>query len=393
MELNNNIRQFGEAVLQSVSDNIFVSLTLGNYKGSDETIKNIYIKRILIKNEERLSFTYRHKTNDIVKNYTIKESAGLIEKQLNEGFKTATLFTTARDLVFDNSSGKSLIKELPPTKTALPSLKHDVVKNHIISAKGKPYLTALNITDAAGNVYKATQDKYKQINHYVEILSSLIKEIPEKEMLQVVDMGAGKGYLTFALYDYLTNVLKLKAAVTGVEFRPDLVKLCNTIAAKSNFSSLRFEEGTIENYKTAQTDILIALHACDTATDDAIAKGILTGASLIVVAPCCHKQIRREIEKSKVNNELEFITRHGIFMERQAEMITDAIRAMVLEYYGYKTKVFEFITDAHTPKNIMIAGIKNNKLPYKNAAVLEKINAAKSFFGINAHRLEKIMGV
>jgi len=394
MELQENIVAFTTAIRQSINDNTFVSVTCGNYAGADEMLKNIYIKRILIKSEEKLSFTYRYKTKDIVKNHSVAEAVELIGKQLNEGFNSATLFTTQFDLLFQQTKGvKSDIKKNAPTKKELPSLSHDATKNRLIQAKGKTYLTELKITDAAGNVYKATQDKYKQINHYIEILSSLIKELPAKPLLKVVDMGAGKGYLTFALYDYIKNVLGLNADVTGVEYRADLVALCNAIAKKSDFTNLHFVEGSIEKFETDNTDILIALHACDTATDDAICKGIKTNAELIVVAPCCHKQIRREMEKGKIKNDLGFILQHGIFMEREAEMVTDSIRALILEYFGYKTKVFEFITDAHTPKNIMIVASKNKNVPYKSEAVLQKIKDAKSYFGIGYHHLEKIMGI
>jgi hypothetical protein len=206
-------------------------------------------------------------------------------------------------------------------------------------------------------------------------------------------MGSGKGYLTFALYDYLTNVLKLKAEVTGVEFRPELVELCNKIAGNTGFNQLRFEQGTIEKFDTKEIDILIALHACDTATDEAIFKGISAGAGLIVVAPCCHKQIRRQVESGKKGNDLDFLTKYGIFLERQCEMVTDGIRALILEYFGYKTKVFEFISDAHTPKNVMVVGIKNQKPQPKDERILKKIKESKTFFGIEYHHLEKLMGI
>ncbi|HMG83845.1 MAG TPA: SAM-dependent methyltransferase [Ferruginibacter sp.] len=394
MNSSDSIISFIRSIDQAIADNSFVSITLGNYKGLEPALKNIYIKKTLIKKEEKLSFTYRYQTRDIVKNFAMPEAMENITKALHEGFKFATVFTTQFDLIIEQTKNETYsLKKIAATKTDLPSLQHDKEKKRLIDTNNKPYLHELKITDAAGNVFKATQDKYRQINHYIEILSSLIKELPEKKILNVVDMGSGKGYLTFALYDYLTNVLDVNVQVTGVEFRADLVKLCNHIAANSNFKKLHFEEGTIDSYDGNDTNILIALHACDTATDDAIQKGITANADLIVVAPCCHKQIRREIEKHKTPNDVDFITKHGIFLERQAEMVTDSIRAMVLEYFGYKTKVFEFITDAHTPKNIMIVGIKNNALPYKSPAVLDKIHAAKKYFGVEVHHLEKTMGI
>lgn len=385
-----HLATFIQTIHESLLDNSFVKISLGNYKGAEEQLKNIYIKRVLIKKEEKLSFTYRYKTRDIVKNFGVAEGIGLIEKALQEGFHIATLFSTQFDLIIEKINHKTVLRKNASTNPNATSLEHDKAKNRLIKPQKKPYLHELKITDEEGNVYKNAQDKYRQINHYVEILSTLIKDIPTQNLLKVADMGSGKGYLTFALYDYLTNVLKLEAEVTGVEFRPDMVQLCNRIAQNTGFEKLNFVEGTIEDYNSIGTNILIALHACDTATDDAIYKGITAEADLIVVAPCCHKQIRREIEKHKASNELDFLTKYGIFLERQAEMVTDGIRAMILEYFGYKTKVFQFISDAHTPKNVLVVGIRNPKAQQKNPEILEKLKATKAYFGIEYHHLEKL---
>ena len=392
--MNEKITGFIEACENSISDLTFVKLSLGNYKGSEENLKNIYLKRILIKGEEKLSFTYRYKTRDIVKNYAIPEGIGKVSDFLIQDFYVATLYTTAFDLAYENLHNKKFIlKRNNPTNILVPLPDHDRTKKRLISTSEKPYLTELKITDENGKVLVNAQDKYKQINHYIEILSSLLKEIPASETVKVVDMGSGKGYLTFALYDYLTNVLKIDNEVIGVEFRQELVDLCNKITANTGFTKLGFQQGTIENFDSAGTNVLIALHACDTATDDAISKGISANADLIVVAPCCHKQIRRQLEAHKTSNDLDFLTKYGIFLERQAEMVTDGIRALILEYFGYKTKVFEFISDAHTPKNVMIVGIRNPKSTMKDKHILQKIKDAKAYFGIEYHHLEKIMGI
>jgi len=392
--MNEKITGFIEACKNSLSDLTFVKLSLGNYKGTEENLKNIYVKRILIKNEEKLSFTYRYKTRDIVKNFSISEGTSKVQEAMSNGFRVATLLTTGFDLSYENLHDKKFIlRKNPPSILTVPSADHDRNKNRLISSNDKPYLTELKITDENGKVLVNSQDKYKQINHYIEILSSLLKEIPSSETVKVVDMGSGKGYLTFALYDYLTNVLKIDAEVTGVEFRQDLVDLCNKIAVNTGFKKLGFQQGTIENFDSTGTNILIALHACDTATDDAIFKGISAGADLIVVAPCCHKQIRRQMETHKTSNNLDFLIKYGIFLERQAEMVTDGIRALILEYFGYKTKVFEFISDAHTPKNVMIVGIKNPNSQEKDIRILEKIKEARSYFGIEYHHLEKLLKI
>ena len=391
--MNPKIEQYIQTIQESIFDNTFIKISLGNYKGSEVDLKNIYIKRILIKKEEKLSFTFRYKTRDIVKNYAIAEGITLVETYLQTGFRVGMLFTNEFELSLEHlNNQKVILRETESlNKKIKVSLEHDRPKKRLIQTTEKSYLHELKITDLSGNVYKNAQDKYRQINHYVDILSSLIKELPDRDLLKVVDMGSGKGYLTFALYDYLTNILQKNTSIIGVEFRPDMVELCNGIAQKTGFENLNFVQGTIEDYDSADTNILIALHACDTATDDAISKGISAQADLIVVAPCCHKQIRREMEKNKAKNDLDFLLKYGIFMERQAEMVTDGIRALILEYFGYKTKVFEFISDAHTPKNVLIVGIKGKTNPKKQEEILLKIKATKEYFGIGYHHLEKTM--
>ncbi len=387
--------QYLDFIQTALTENTFVKLSLSNYKGTEEGLKNCYIKRIIIKNEDRLSFTYRYQTKDIVKNYTSTEALKVIADLVGfPKFRISNLFTTKQDVVLEFlSADKTGLRKLKPAHTTVPSLEHNTAKNRLIPATGKSYLHQLKITDDKGQVHKNAQDKYKQINHYIELLSPLLKGLPAYPVLNIADMGAGKGYLTFALYDYITNELKQQATVKGVEYRKDLVELCNGIAQQSNFTGLQFVQGTINDYDATHTHVLIALHACDTATDDAIQKGISAGADLIVVAPCCHKQIRREIEKHKVQNELDFLTKHGIFMERQAEMVTDGLRSLMMEYHGYSTKVFQFVSDAHTPKNVMIVGEKKLKTPQQKEAILVKIAQVKSFFGIEQHYLESVLGM
>ena len=327
-------------------------------------------------------------TRDIVKNYDLDESLARIQEALNHDFQSAKLSTIEFDLILD----KNKIRKTPPSHSGPISLGHDRAKERLIDPQGKSYLHALNITDEKGVVFQNAQDKFRQINKYIEILSGLIKQMPPENIKKIVDMGAGKGYLTFALADYLCG-LKIGAQVVGVEMREDMVALCNQIAKDSNLNNLNFIQSSIQNFDTTGANILIALHACNTATDDAIFKGIRAGAELIVVAPCCHKQIRREIEKNKSNPELDFLLKHGIFMERQAEMVTDGLRSLILEYCGYSTKVFEFISDAHTPKNVMIVATKNKQNKTHDPEILAKIKSAKIFFGVETHYLEKLLGI
>ncbi len=372
----------------ALQDASFIKLSLGHYKGREEGLKQIHARRIIVKRQEVLSFTYRYKTRDIVKNYPFAEAEKLVEDMLGRDFLTASLFTTDFDLAFDGDQ-KTLKKTLATHKEAA-GLSHDRAKVRQLGTKGG-WLHALGITDADGHVRKDAQDKFRQIDKYIETLAAQLKDINVTDGLRIADMGAGKGYLTFALYDYLTTKLDVKVQVTGVEYRKDLVELCNGIARDCGFDGLHFVQGAINDYDSTGVNVLIALHACDTATDDAIAKGIVAGADLIVVAPCCHKQIRREMEKHKAKNPLDFLLKHGTFMERQAEMVTDGLRALLLEYEGYSTKVFEFISDAHTPKNVMIVATRNPKAKRHDQSLREKISETKTYFGIQHHHLEQIM--
>jgi SAM-dependent methyltransferase len=392
------LHKFNETLTASIAAKNLVKLSLGNYKGNDRELKNIYVKLVKIKRVDMLSFNYRYKTRDIFKNLSIEDGVKLIINFLSNDFKIGTLFTIDQEIIIEHDK-KNVIKlreRFFDTKLQA-NLSHDKEKKRLIKPTDNSYLHALKITDTEGNVFKNAQDKYKQINQYIEILSSLIKELPAGTIKNVVDMGSGKGYLTFALYDYLLNNQQ-QANVVGVEFRKDMVELCNNIANEAQFNQLNFVEGTIEDYNVKKINLLIALHACDTATDDAIFKGIKANAELIVVAPCCHKQIRREIEKHKVKNDVSFLTKYGIFLERQAEMVTDGIRALILEYYGYKTKVFEFISDAHTPKNVLVVGVKKSprsevRSPKSDdqKAILQKIKETKAYFGISYHHLETLL--
>jgi Methyltransferase domain len=375
------------------SDLIKIMLSKPGQTAGD--LKSIDVRPVMIKREMKLSFTYHHKTRDIVKNYSLPEAKLLLAQLMTDGFSAARLYTKASDIGLNrNGDHFNLVSGMPTMQAA--DLAHNRAKNHLISGGGKTYLHALGVTDQQGQVLKTAADKFRQINKYIEIVDGLIKHLPMKK-LRIVDMGAGKGYLTFALYDHLVNTLNRDCDVIGVEFRADLVSLCNRVAASSEFSQLHFVEGTISSYDCAGADIVIALHACDTATDDAIAKAIKANAQMIVVAPCCHKQIRRELKASALQGhktlDLDFMLRFGTYQDRLSEMITDGLRAQFMELSGYECNLFEFISDAHTPKNVMIIGKKltvarNLTATAKIAADIEN---AKHVFGIETHHLERLL--
>lgn len=388
----NKQEQLIEKFRESLSNNTFIKFIFSAYFGSEKGMKKAYIKRISIKGRPKFNCVYRFETKDITKNYEEETCINLIEQFLKNDFKNAVLFTSENDWYFEQiNEKKQILKKVLPSKKEIPSFNHDKQKNRIIKSIDKKYLHLLNITNSEGLVLKNAQDKYRQINRYIEILSPLIKGLKGQEILEIVDMGSGKGYLTFALYDFLVNTQNRAVRLSGIELRTEMVELCNKIAKECNFDNLNFQKSTIQSYNTDTIDILIALHACDIATDEAIYKGIVKSAQLIVVAPCCHKQIRREMEIGKAKNELDFLIKHGIFLERQSEMITDGIRALILEYYGYKTKIFEFISDVHTPKNVMIVAQKSNNKGRNKDEIMAKIKATKAYFGIQTHYLEELL--
>ena len=261
-------------------------------------------------------------------------------------------------------------------------LSHDHEKTRLIDPM-KPWWFLLGLTTREGKILADMQHKFRQICKYVEIVDGLMKNVRFGDEIHIADMGAGKGYLTFALYEYLTSKYDKKIVMEGVEIRQDLVLKINDIIGKCGLKDFRFVENSIENYKPGKLDVLIALHACDTATDDAILIGVRNTAKLIICAPCCHKQIRREMEKS---GRTDAVTRFGIFLERQAVMVTDAVRALVLEYCGYKTNVMEFIEMEDTPKNVLLAGRKADA-PVDKAAVAKQINDLLEQYGIGEHYL------
>lgn len=380
-----------EAVSAAFKAGDFIKVTLAKPSASDIDLKSIDVRPVIIKNETKLSFTFHYKTRDIVKNHGLDEAVLILAQYTKEIFTSARLHNVAADLGLSRKGERfELSKSKPTMKPA--ELSHNRAKNHLVSSGGKAYLQALGLTDRQGQVLKTAQDKFRQINKYIEIVDGLIKDLP-LQRLRIADMGAGKGYLTFALYDHIANTLKRDCEVTGVEFRPDLVRLCNEIALASKFDGLKFVEGTIAGYDCDGADIVIALHACDTATDDAIAKAILAKAQIIVVAPCCHKQIRRQMKSANTKNDLEFLLRFGTYQERISEMVTDSLRAQLMELSGYDCNLFEFISDAHTPKNVMIVG-KRRKIPRNDAAITaikSEIDQAKDTFGIEQHQLEKLL--
>ena len=385
----NDVSKFIDAISKSLAADTFVKLTLGNYKGADEQLQKIIVRRIATKKGERLDFLFRYKTKDLSKNYAIADGVELIQQLIGADFFGAHFFTTKNDIALDISKkGKTRLTVSNATQKEKPPREHDREKKFQVDQHSR-YLRELGITSEMGEVIGKQRDKWTQINKFVEIIGGLIdnSKLKERESITVVDMGSGKGYLTFALYDYLRKVRGIESKIIGVEVRKELVDLCNKIARECGFDGLIFVQNTIDGFEMPEADMLIALHACDTATDDALYKGISSHAEIIVAAPCCHKEIRRQIKSPAL---LKNILKHGTLMESTAETITDGLRALLLEHEGYATKVFEFIGVEHTPKNNMIVGTRRHRTGYFTKFVAE-IKEIKDFYGIEDQRLEHLL--
>ncbi len=349
----------------SLARKTLAKLTLGAHRGSEKSLQNLFVRPVSLKAGDRLQFVYRHTTRDVTRNLTQEEALSKLAAHLQADFGSAHLFTT--ELTAQWKLGSRRLITGKPRHAQPAATAHDRAKQHLLG--GDPgWLRAL----------EAKTDKVRQVRKFVEILSHLI-DLP-KPALRLVDMGCGKGYLTFAAYDWLRQNGWPSAEVTGIEQRPELVELCNRVAREHDCAGLRFQAGTIDNHAApGAIDVLIALHACDSATDDAIAEGVHAGASLIIVAPCCHKELSPQL---KAPAALAGALKHGILHEREAEFVTDALRAALLEWQGYETRVFEFVSTEHTAKNLMIAAVKRgcpgDARPARDLA---------AFYGIRSQRL------
>lgn len=379
---NKNKQQFEEKVLRLVADQKSFKITFSKQRHQNKDVRNVYLKTTMIKNQLQYSATYRHPRKDEVKNYTSEQMEGVLDNLLGNMFYHGVLFTETEEItLLQSKKGKSSIFSRSLTKELTINTDHDHQKSRMIPEK-TTWLQDLGLAGKDGKIFDKSQDKYRQINKFIEIIDHLLKDFNGEQMINIADMGCGKGYLTFALYEFLTHTKKWRCRVTGYDVNQDIIAQCYNVAIKHGFVGLTFQQKDIHQVSLSATDMVIALHACDIATDMALAKGIKAGASYIIASPCCHKQVRNTM---KYDNVLKPILKHGILEERQAEILTDGIRALILESEGYKSQVFEFISSEHTGKNLMITAVKD----VPNPKAKEQIEALKSFFGLEYHHLEK----
>ena len=388
----NDKAKFFELLRASLQENALGQVILGKYRGDEPGLKRVLIRAVVLRGDEPcLSFVYRYQTKDIVKNFSVARGIDIIRELLALGFRSAHLFTRTEDIVLEfNKKNEPKLIRSKATQTAAPTAEHNREKSRTIDP-ARRFLWELGVTNDQHQVLPSMSRKWKQINVFMELFQDAFasSQLARAESVQVVDFGSGKGYLTFSVYDFLRGVMGDKAQVTGIEERAELVQLCTEVARKTGMANLIFSQGDVKTYVPEKIDVMIALHACDTATDLAINLGIRAGAAIIMCAPCCHKELRPQMVNPPV---LQPILRFGIQQAQETEMLTDSLRALLLEASGYEAQIFEFISPEHTSKNKMILAIKRDG-PSRRDEALAKIQALKAFYGIQHQTLETLLGL
>jgi SAM-dependent methyltransferase len=383
------LNRFFAVLERGVVDGGFVKLVLAKYQGIEPGLMRLLVRKVTLRAQASLSLVYRYQTKDITKNFAVPAGLEAIRQLLGPAFKNAHLLTQTStvDLAI-SKRGLCTLRTRAAHSSAAPAPVHNREKQRGVDLN-RPFLVALGVTDDQHRLIPAMARKWRQINKFIEVFAHAYAASPlvQAERVRVVDFGSGKGYLTFAIHDHLRGARGVEARVTGVELRQDLVQLCTDATRRLGIDGLVFERGDVTSYAPGGVDVMIALHACDTATDRAIHLGLRAGAAIIMCSPCCHKQIRPQL---LCPHPLRPILQHGVHLGQEAEMLTDGLRALWLEACGYDTQVFEFISLEHTHKNKMILAVKRAQ-PKPADAVLAQVAQIKDFYGIREHCLEGLL--
>jgi SAM-dependent methyltransferase len=381
---NKELRELLEFMLNEELEQIVLSDSVSEEMGSKVKIRPLHMKGELY---FQISKYYRKQIFHT--NLQKEETIDRIESYLGGWFKQAQMRSSKYSaIVLVSKKGKMSIKkrelrsEGKVLTNAETKLSHNRVKQYILE-EGIPvdFLVDLGVMTPEGKVVKSKYDKFRQINRYLEFVKDIREELPKDRTIRIVDFGCGKSYLTFALYYYLHQVCGWDVDIIGLDLKEDVIARCGELAKRYNYSGLHFEKGDIAAYEnTAAVDMVVSLHACDTATDFALEKAVKWGAKVIFAVPCCQKEINRQI-KSEM---LEPILRYGILKERFSALLTDGLRAGLLEQLGYHVQVLEFIEMEHTPKNLLIRAVKDHKIIYgrREREDSEKLNTIMSYFQI-----------
>lgn len=338
------------------------------------------VRPVLLK--ETLKFQIEESTEQQVfhRNMECEEAVSYIMKQMEEQYRNAELFSRLGSLNVLISKKETMtlkvkkkVRSDEPSNSSVNLLSHNRKKCYVLEEGTPiPFLVDLGVMSAEGMVVKAKYDKFRQINRFLEYIEDILPRLDRNQETVILDFGCGKSYLTFAMYYYLKEVKGYPIKILGLDLKKDVITLCNRLSEKFGFDNLCFYHGDIAEYEgVSHVDMVVTLHACDTATDYAIAKAIRWGAKVILSVPCCQHEINGQIE----NELLKPVLQYGLIKERMAALLTDGIRAGLLEEAGYQTHILEFIDMEHTPKNIMIRAVKrkSTKKPEQREALKHMI--------------------
>lgn len=362
-------------LLQKILNKDLQQIILSNSRHPEQTQK-VKIRPVLIREELLFQETAYRGTQAFHENFTAEQLTDRICTALQEQFRQGEFSAkTLQATALVSKKGKLTLKvknsgKAPRTAASeeeeLQALAHNRTKHYILE-EGKPvdFLVGLGVQTPDGRVTRARFDKFRQINRYLEFIGDVIDELPKDRTIRIIDFGCGKSYLTFAMYYYLHELQHRDIQVTGLDLKTDVIQHCNELAEKLGYDRLKFERGDISTYEgTDVADMVVTLHACDLATDYALDKAVKWGARVILAVPCCQHELNRQIKCDP----LKPVLKYGIIKERVAALLTDALRANLLEQQGYETQILEFIDMEHTPKNLLIRAVKKNGMRPKKSA-------------------------
>ena len=394
------LEEFIGLARRAIDDGSFGAVVLSANRLAGSDLQSVRVRRIEQRGQPRLSFVHHHTTRDVTVNHAVEAGltavAELLATGATPGFAHVTLLAGPDEwqLRISRKGKQSLVHSTRDVDAAAPAAAttHDRVKRRALSLD-LPFLVDLGLTDADHRLVPSMARKWKQIDKFLEVLDGALDEagLDANQLLRIVDFGCGKGYLTFAVHAHLATRFGRAPQVTGVELRQDLVDLCNRSAERWHCEGLRFLQGDLRSIEPEAVDVMIALHACDTATDHAIALGWQAGARVLVCSPCCHKELRPQMAAPRP---LRALLKHGIHLGQEAEMVTDSLRALLLESVGYSAKVFEFVSLEHTGKNKMIVATRRESATVDaaaSAAAMGQVEDVKSFYGIREQCLERLI--
>lgn len=379
--------------LNSFIKSIFDETTLQQAVLSSPREKNtgpdkIMIRPIMIKNNLVYQLSLYQNQKVFHENYDPKTIQEAVLKLLSS-YKQALFCTPDNDFhILINKKGDVNILKKQASKPSLKVTSHNRPKNYCLpEGKAVSFLVELGIMSASGKVYAQKYDKFRQINRFLEMIEDVVNHLPKDKVLQIIDFGCGKAYLTFALYHYLHIIHGHQINIIGLDLKKEVVEHCQSIADQLQFSHLQFIHGDINTYTEAKNiDLMVCLHACNTATDAALEKAVEWNSKVIMAVPCCQHELFNQIE----NTSLTPLLKHGILKERFAALATDAARAQILEIAGYKTQIMEFIDLEHTPKNLLIRAVRLDK-PINRKKLIEEYHQYKQSLKIKPNIEDRLL--